>query len=162
MGPIPLIKYEFCRYSAKHAKLMNKHMKFCGPDVQKYHCDKCDYYVSKESMLENHKARRHSRKVSLQCEFCSYQSQQGQRMRIHQKICGPEVKMHQCHKCDFKVPTKTLLIFHISKNHRKKFKDRRQKLARDQANQSIKEEVFKCHVCEFVIGSEYDLQLHID
>ena len=161
MGPVPLIKCEFCRYSAKNPKLMNKHAQICGPNVQMYHCDKCEFYVSKQSLLENHKAKKHSTKALVNCEFCSYKSQKGQRMRIHQKICGPDVTMHQCHKCEFKVPTKTLLIFHISKNHRKRFINR-QKLARDQVNQSIKHEVFKCHVCEFVIGSEYDLQLHID
>ena len=156
------LKCDFCSYVAV-ASRMKRHLKrFCGPDKKMILCDICNLYkVPNAKLLNIHKAKEHQMpNMSIKCEFCSYRSSNKVRMKKHQDLCGPDVTMVKCHKCEYQVPTDTLLRAHIVNRHRSKLTQRQ----RDKRLQrkSLPPGEFICPTCGHTEQYEHTLQIHMD
>ena len=59
----------------------------------------------------------------------------------HHDLCGPDVTLVKCHKCEYQVPTDTLLRAHIVNRHRSKLTQRQREKRLQELNSRMMGEV---------------------
>ena len=79
---------KICQTDLKHASSLTKHV---NAHIRTYDCDKCDKQYKYPENLHKHKAKTHG--VGLvkthHCEYCTYNSTRGDRVKKHMKSKHP-------------------------------------------------------------------------
>ena len=109
-------KCQFCDYHTPNLLLMKKHLKHCGQDVKKFHCDQCDYKVSSNYYLGVHINKIHGREIF--CKYCDFSNENRSYMVKHLERCKKSTEEMFCETCNKRFTFKTCLELHVFHKHK--------------------------------------------
>ena len=132
-----VIQCEKCEYGALDADILKKHMMTHTGNII-FTCYICEFEVTKQSILEDHKESKHSKEEVLPdvlyCEKCEKTYQTKFHLEFHN--CKSPYK-YPCHICEFIGLSVLEILSHINDDH------------------------YKCESCNHFSNTKEDLEKHI-
>jgi hypothetical protein len=116
--------------------------KCCNTCLDRFKCTLCDYKCSRNSHLQIHIKRVHTRIRDFECNQCPFKCSTNSDLQRHIKQVHDKIRDFECNQCPFKCSTNTHLQMHIKRIHLK-----------------IKD--FECNQCPYKSSTNCDLQRHI-
>ena len=115
-----------------------------------FKCDKCDFILESQGLLEAHRKSIHQPKSNVKCDQCDSRFAEKSQLEIHMKNKHVDVEEYNCNDCSFQGDGEMELQKHVSATHR------RSGLKKDKTN----ENPFPCHSCGKTFTSKWKLMNH--